>query len=42
MRDSTQSYGPSSNNSMLARPGTYAGLHGRTQFTANNSLFGFS
>jgi hypothetical protein len=41
MRDSTQSYGQSANNAMLARPGTYAGLHGRTQFTANNSLFGF-
>jgi hypothetical protein len=41
MRDSTQSYGPSTNNNMLARPGTYAGLHGRTQMTANNSLFGF-
>jgi len=41
MHDSTQSYGQSANNAMLARPGTYAGLHGRTQFTANNSLFGF-
>jgi len=41
MHDSTQSYGPSSNNAVLARPGTYAGLHGRTQMTANNSLFGF-
>ena len=41
MRDSTQSYGPSSNNAVLARPGTYAGLHGRSQMTANNSLFGF-
>ena len=41
MHDSTQSYGQSANNTMLARPGTYAGLHGRTQFTANNSLFGF-
>ena len=41
MHDDTQSYGPSSNNTMLARPGTYAGLHGRTQLTANNSLFGF-
>jgi hypothetical protein len=41
MHDSTQSYGPSANNVMLARPGTYAGLHGRTQLTANNSLFGF-
>ena len=41
MHDSTQSYGASSNNAMLARPGTYAALHGRTQMTANNSLFGF-
>ncbi|HEY7373148.1 MAG TPA: hypothetical protein VIF57_13380, partial [Polyangia bacterium] len=41
MHDSTQSYGPSANNTMLARPGTYAGVHGRTQMTANNSLFGF-
>jgi hypothetical protein len=41
MHDSTQSYGPSSNNAVLARPGTYPGLHGRTQLTANNSLFGF-
>jgi hypothetical protein len=41
MHDSTQSYGPSANNAVLARPGTYAGLHGRTQLTANNSLFGF-
>ncbi len=41
MHDSTQSYGASANNLMLARPGTYAGLHGRTQMTANNSLFGF-
>jgi hypothetical protein len=41
MHDSTQSYGPSANNAMLARPGTYAAFHGRTQFTANNSLFGF-
>ena len=41
MHDSTQSYGASANNVMLARPGTYAGLHGRTQMTANNSLFGF-
>ena len=40
MHDSTQSYGPSANNLTLARPGTYAGTHGRTQLTANNSLFG--
>src|SRR4029078_4076640 len=40
MHDSTQSYGPSTNNAMLARPGTYAGQHGRTQLTASNSLFG--
>ncbi len=39
--DTTQSYGPSANNAMLARPGTYAATHGRTQMTANNSLFGF-
>jgi hypothetical protein len=39
--DSTQSYGPSANAAMLARPGTYAATHGRTQMTANNSLFGF-
>ena len=41
MHDSTQSYGQSANNAMLARPGTYAATHGRTQMTANNSLFGF-
>jgi len=41
MYDSTQSYGPSANNAALARPGTYAATHGRTQMTANNSLFGF-
>jgi len=41
IHDSSQSYGPSANNAMLARPGTYAAFHGRTQFTANNSLFGF-
>jgi len=41
MHDATQSYGQSANNAMLARPGTYPAFHGRTQFTANNSLFGF-
>ncbi|MES1206624.1 MAG: hypothetical protein ABUS79_11875 [Pseudomonadota bacterium] len=40
IRDSTQSYGPASNNAMLARPGTYAGFHPRTQLTANNSQMG--
>jgi hypothetical protein len=40
MRDSTQSYGPSSNNTVLARPGTYAGTHPRSQLTANNSQLG--
>jgi hypothetical protein len=39
-RDSTQSYGPSANNTMLARPGTYAGTHPRTQLTVNNSQVG--
>jgi hypothetical protein len=40
MHDTTQSYGPATNNNMLARPGTYAAAHARTQFTANNSLVG--
>jgi hypothetical protein len=40
MRDSTQSYGPSSNNNILARPGTYAGTHPRAQLTVNNSQLG--
>jgi hypothetical protein len=38
--DTSQSYGPASNNAILARPGTYAGAHARTQFTVNNSLVG--
>jgi hypothetical protein len=41
MHDTTQSFGPASNNAMLARPGTYAAAHGRTQIAANNSQFGF-
>lgn len=40
MHDTTQSYGPSANNAMLARPGTYAGTHPRAQMTGQNSLFG--
>ena len=40
MHDTTQSYGPASNNAMLARPGTYAGAHGRSQLTVNNSQLG--
>jgi hypothetical protein len=40
LHDTTQSYGPASNNAVLARPGTYAGAHARTQFTANNSQLG--
>ncbi len=40
MRDTTQSYGAASNNAPIARPGSYAGAHARTQFTANNSLLG--
>jgi hypothetical protein len=39
-RDSTQSYGPSANNTVLARPGTYAGTHPRAQLTVNNSQLG--
>src|SRR5262245_21370467 len=40
MHDTTQSYGPASNNIMLARPGTYAAAHARSQMTVNNSLIG--
>jgi hypothetical protein len=40
IHDTTQSYGPASNNAMLARPGTYAGAHARSQLTVNNSLVG--
>ena len=40
MHDTTQSYGPASNNAMLARPGTYAGAHPRTQLTVDNSQLG--
>jgi len=40
MHDTTQSYGPASNNAMLARPGTYAAAHARSQFTVDNSQLG--
>jgi hypothetical protein len=40
MYDTTQSYGPASNNSLLARPGTYAAAHARQQLTVDNSLLG--
>jgi hypothetical protein len=43
MHDTTESYGPAANNTVLARPGrpdNYAWHHGRTQFTVNNSLIG--
>ena len=40
MHDTSQSYGPASNNAMLARPGSYAGAHTRTQFTVANSQVG--
>ncbi len=40
MHDTSQAYGPASNNAMLARPGSYAGAHGRTQFTVANSQVG--
>ncbi len=37
MHDSTQSLGSGLNNSIIARPGTYAGDHDQTQFTARDS-----
>jgi hypothetical protein len=40
MHDTSQSYGPASNNTILARPGSYAGAHGRTQLTVANSQVG--
>jgi hypothetical protein len=40
MRDTTQSYGAASNNALIARPGSYAGAHARTQLTVNNSQLG--
>ena len=40
MHDTTQSYGPASNNAMLARPGSYAGAHARSQFAVQNSQIG--
>ena len=40
LRDTTQSYGAASNNALLARPGSYAGAHARTQLTVNNSQLG--
>jgi hypothetical protein len=40
MHDTTQSYGPASNNTMLARPGSYAAAHARSQLTVANSQVG--
>jgi len=40
MYDTTQSYGPASNNNLIARPGSYEGSHPRSQLTVNNSLAG--
>ncbi len=40
MHDTSQAYGPASNNAMLARPGSYAGAHARTQLTVANSQLG--
>jgi hypothetical protein len=37
MHDSTQGLGAGLNNSMIARPGTYAGDHDQMQFTARDS-----
>jgi hypothetical protein len=41
IHDSTQSYGEGSGNTLIARPGTWGAKHGRTQFTARSSRFGF-
>ncbi|MEO5768203.1 MAG: hypothetical protein ABIS92_07610 [Polyangia bacterium] len=40
MHDTTQSFGPAANNTKLARPGTYAATHARSQMTVNNSQVG--
>lgn len=40
MHDTSQAYGAASNNAMLARPGSYAGAHARTQLTIANSQLG--
>src|SRR5450432_231678 len=40
MHDTSQAYGPASNNATLARPGSYAGAHGRSQLTVANSQIG--
>jgi hypothetical protein len=40
MHDTSLAYGPASNNTILARPGSYAGAHARTQFTVANSQVG--
>jgi len=37
MHDSTQGLGAGLNNAIIARPGTYAGDHDQTQFTARDS-----
>ena len=39
--DSTQSYNELAGNALIARPGTFAGEHGRTLFTVRNSRLGF-
>jgi hypothetical protein len=39
--DSTQSLGDVAGNAPIARPGTYAGEHGRLTFTVRASRFGF-
>jgi hypothetical protein len=39
--DSTQSYTDLAGGALVARPGTYAGEHPRSQFSIRNSRFGF-
>jgi hypothetical protein len=41
MTDSTESFSDLAGAGQVARPGTYAGTHPRTQFSIRNSRFGF-
>ncbi len=40
MHDTSLAYGPAANNTILVRPGTYAGAHARSQLTVANSQVG--
>ncbi|HEY0252777.1 MAG TPA: hypothetical protein VGC41_14680, partial [Kofleriaceae bacterium] len=41
INDSTQGFGELAGGTAIARPNTYAGDHGQTQYTARNSRLGF-